>query len=102
MSMKPKHPIYIVSKGRWGKTLTADALDRMGAEYRVVVEEQEFDNYASSVDPFRLLVLPQSYLDAYVTCDDFGDSKSRGPGAAGVPLRGRRRARRSVPGRAGR
>ena len=82
MSMKPKHPIYIVSKGRWEKTLTADALDRMGAEYRVVVEEQEFDNYASSVDVHRLVVLPQSYLNSYVTCDELGDVKSKGPGAA--------------------
>ena len=79
MSMKPKHPIYIVSKGRWEKTLTADALDRMGAEYRVVVEEQEFDNYASSVDVHRLVVLPQSYLDSYVTCDELGMRRAEAP-----------------------
>lgn len=80
--MKPNHPIYIVSKGRWEKTLTTDALDRMGVEYRVIVEESEFNQYAIKLGEGRLVVLPQSYLNDYVTCDELGDLKSRGPGAA--------------------
>jgi len=82
MSMKPKHPIYIISKGRWQKTLTADALDRMKSDYRMVVEEQEFDQYASKIGADKLVVLPSSYLDNYVTCDKLGGLKSKGPGAA--------------------
>ena len=75
-------PIYIVSKSRWDKCLTAKALDLMGVPFRVVVEASQFDQYAKAVGRDRLLVLPQSYLDEYDTCDDLGSSRSSGPGAA--------------------
>ena len=75
-------PIYIVSKSRWDKCLTAKALDLMGVPFRVVVEASQFDQYAKAVGRDRLLVLPQSYLDEYDTCDDLGSSRSKGPGAA--------------------
>lgn len=58
------------------------ALDRLGADYWVIVEIQEFQYYAEHIRPERLLVLPQMYLDDYDTCDDLGDSISKGPGAA--------------------
>jgi len=80
--MKPKYPIYIVSKGRSNVRLTADSLDEMQQPYFMVVEESEFDSYAEKVGEDRCIVLPQSYLDAYVTCDALGNSKSKGPGAA--------------------
>jgi hypothetical protein len=80
--MLNKYPIYIVSKGRWDKRLTADALQEMGVDFKIVVEQQEFDNYAQAVCESKLLVLPQSYLDEYNTCDDLGDTKGKGPGAA--------------------
>ena len=82
MSMKPKYPIYIVSKGRWSTRLTADALEKMGQSYFMVVEQHELDLYAQEIGANRCLVLPQSYLDEYETCDDLGDSKSKGPGSA--------------------
>lgn len=75
-------PIYIVSKGRWDKLLTAKALDLVGVPYRVIVEADQRDKYARYVDEQLLLVLPQRYLDEYDTCDDLGGSKSKGPGAA--------------------
>jgi hypothetical protein len=75
-------PVYIVSKNRWDKCLTASALDLMGVDYRVVVETDQVDRYADFVDRDRLLVLPQHYLDTYDTCDGLGDSKSKGPGSA--------------------
>lgn len=68
--MLNKYPIYIVSKGRWDKRLTADALEEMGADYKIIVEQQEFDSYAQAVGESKVIVLPQSYLDEYVTCDD--------------------------------
>lgn len=80
--MSNKYPIYIVSKGRWEKRLTADALEEMGADYKIIVEKQEFDDYAKVVAESKLVVLPQAYLDEYVTCDDFGESKGKGAGAA--------------------
>lgn len=74
--------IYIVSKGRWNSRLTMKALDSMNTHYYCVVEEHEFDLYASVIPPDRLLTLPQKYLDEYDTMDELGSSKSKGPGAA--------------------
>ena len=75
-------PIYIVSKGRHDKCLTATALDLMGVPFRVVVEASQFEQYASTIGAHRVLVLPQDYLDQYDTCDDLGAISSKGPGAA--------------------
>jgi hypothetical protein len=82
MSMNPKYPIYIVSKGRWESRLTAKALEAMQVPYQIVVEEHEFDKYASVIDSEKILVLPEIYLREYDTCDDLGSTKSKGPGAA--------------------
>ena len=40
----PKHPMYVISKGR-PQCITARALDRMGVDFFVVVEPQEFSEY---------------------------------------------------------
>ncbi len=80
--MNPDNPVFIVSKGRWGSRLTARALETMGVPYRIIVEKQEHDKYAQVIDPERILILPQKYLDEYDTCDEVGGEKSRGPGAA--------------------
>ena len=42
--------------------LTSKALERMKAEYRIVVEPQEYDNYAKYIDKKKILVLPFSNL----------------------------------------
>jgi hypothetical protein len=57
-----KYPIYIISKGRWESRLTARALDKINVPYHIVVEPQEFDNYAKYIDPSKILVLPFSNL----------------------------------------
>lgn len=82
--MNPSYPIYIVSKGRWEKKkrLTSLALEEIKVPYYIVVEESQYDNYASVIDPNKILILPQKYLDEYDTCDDMGSTKSKGPGAA--------------------
>ena len=80
--MNPKHPVYIVSKGRWESRLTSKALDRMRVPYRIIVEAHEFDKYAAEVGAEKLLTLPQRYLDEYDTFDDPTLPKSKGPGAA--------------------
>jgi hypothetical protein len=58
----PRYPIYIISKGRWESRLTARELERINVPYRIVVEPQEFDNYAAVIDPKKILVLPFSNL----------------------------------------
>jgi hypothetical protein len=80
--MNPKYPVYIVSKGRWSSRLTSKSFERMHVPYKIVIEEQEFDEYANVVDESKILILPQKYLDDYDTFDDLGNTKSKGPGAA--------------------
>ncbi len=58
MSLDPKYPIYIVSKGRWENGLTWRVLDRMNVPYQVVVEDQEYDSYREKLPANKLLELP--------------------------------------------
>jgi hypothetical protein len=80
--MNPKYPIYIVSKGRWETRLTSKALDRINVPYYIVVEAHEREKYAEVIDPSKVLVLPEKYLHEYDTCDDVGEARGKGPGAA--------------------
>ena len=56
--MNNKYPIYVISKCRWNRPLTARSLDEMGIKYNIVIEEQEYDNYSSKIDKEKILVLP--------------------------------------------
>jgi len=58
--MNPDYPIYIISKGRWESRLTSKALEKMGVPYKIAVEPQEYDKYASVIDPSKILILPFS------------------------------------------
>lgn len=82
---QPRHPIYIVSKGRYKIRLTANALESMKVKYYIVVEAHECDLYKAAVNPKygTVLILPEQYLKDYQTMDDipYGE-KSVGPGAA--------------------
>lgn len=80
--MNPKYPIYIVSKGRWKTRLTSKALERINVPYYIVVEAHEREEYAAVIDPAKVLVLPEKYLRDYETCDEEGDTRGKGPGAA--------------------
>lgn len=63
--MNPKYPIYIISKGRWGNNLrlTSITLEYMNIPYRIVIEPQEYKEYASVIDKSKILVLPFSNLN---------------------------------------
>jgi hypothetical protein len=82
MDLRPKFPLYIVSKGRWDSRLTSKSLEYMKTPYFVVIEKQEFKQYASVINRRKLLVLDKKYQEDYDTFDDLGFSKSKGPGAA--------------------
>lgn len=56
--MKIKYPIYIISKGRWKSRLTCRALDEMKIPYRIVIEPQEYENYAAVIHKSKIIVLP--------------------------------------------
>ena len=57
-----RYPIYVIPKGRWESRLTVKALIAIGADWRVVVEPQEFLQYASVIDRDKILTLPFSNL----------------------------------------
>jgi hypothetical protein len=80
--MNPEYPIYIVSKGRWDTRLTSKALEKANIPYYIIIEKQEYQDYANVIDPKKILILPTEYQDKYDTCDDLGSSKSKGPGPA--------------------
>jgi hypothetical protein len=62
MIMNPRYPVYIISKGRWERRQTSRMLDYMCVPYKIVVEPQEYDNYAKVINPEKILVLPFSNL----------------------------------------
>lgn len=82
----PKHPIYVVSKGRSNTMLTSRALTTMGIQHFVIVEPQEVEVYAAAVAEWQLLttILPLdlTYKATYELCDSFGQTRSTGPGPA--------------------
>jgi hypothetical protein len=56
--MNPKYPVYVISKGRWESRLTIKALERINVPFHVVIEPQEYDQYAEVIDPNKIYVLP--------------------------------------------
>ena len=40
MASQPKYPVYIISKGRYEKTLTADNLEKSGIDYLIAVDSK--------------------------------------------------------------
>jgi hypothetical protein len=60
--MNPQYPVYIISKGRWDTRLTSRAFERMNMPYHIVVEPQEYDNYAKVIAKDKIYTLPFSNL----------------------------------------
>jgi len=80
--MNPDYPVYIVSKGRWESRITSRALERINVPYYIIVEQDEYEQYAEVISPLKILILPKDYLDTYDTFDNGIINKSKGPGAA--------------------
>jgi hypothetical protein len=84
----PRYPLYIVSKGRYEKSIrgTANSLERMRVPFYMVVEEQEYDKYLETADPdyCTVIVLDNQYKIDYDTFDgiDYETNPRVGPGAA--------------------
>lgn len=64
---QPRYPIFIPSKGRWESRFTMKAFDKIGVDYSVVVEPQEYDSYASTIDPKKIITLPHQNQGLVVT-----------------------------------
>ena len=79
----PDYPIYIISKGRANTCITAEHLIKMEVPFKIVIEQQEFEDYAKNFDEDVLLVLDMSFkkdYDPYI--NDFDEEKSKGSGPA--------------------
>lgn len=57
----PKYPLYVITKGRWERTLTINTLEDMGVNFHICVEPDEYDNYASKVDKNKIIKLPENF-----------------------------------------
>ena len=66
--MNPKHPVYIISKGRWDSRHTSKALEKMNMPYSIVVEDYEYEQYARFIDKDKILILPKRYIEDYDSC----------------------------------
>ena len=62
MAGRHEYPIYIISKGRYEKTLTADNFEKAGLDYLIAVEPQEYELYCKKLGVNRVLKLPFSNL----------------------------------------
>ena len=60
--MENKFPVYIISKGRYEKPLTANNFDRNNIDYLIAVEPQEYELYVNKLGVNRVLKLPFSNL----------------------------------------
>lgn len=59
--MNPKYSIYIISKGRWESRLTSKALESKNIPYKIVVEPQEYEQYANVIDKNKIIVTPIAF-----------------------------------------
>jgi len=60
--MKPQYPVYVISKGRYENCLTADLLVKDKIPFHLVVEPQEFNEYAKRYGKEVIYTLPFSNL----------------------------------------
>ena len=60
LKMKNKYPIYIPTKGRFESRKTIKALLEMNADFRIVIEDHEYDLYKTILPDNQILILPYS------------------------------------------
>jgi len=61
--MNPKYPVYVISKNRSDRLLTIRELELMQVPYNLVIEPQEYNQYAEKINKFKIIVLPFGNLN---------------------------------------
>jgi hypothetical protein len=54
MTTNPRHPLYIVSKGRSESMITSRSLSRMKVPHNIVIEPQDYESYDQALDNFNI------------------------------------------------
>lgn len=62
-AVNPRYPIYVISKSRYTKRYTTDALEDMNCPYKIVIERQEYAEYVKYIADEKILVLSEK-IDA--------------------------------------
>ena len=60
--IKPRYPIYIVSKGRAKTALTANLFKEFNIDFKIAVEPQEYEEYCNEIGSTYVMELPFSNL----------------------------------------
>ena len=60
--MNPNYPVFVISKGRWGRCLTARELTTMRVPFFLVVEPQEINKYREKWPDAKIISTPFSNL----------------------------------------
>jgi hypothetical protein len=61
--MNPKYPVYVISKNRSDRLLTIRELELMQVPYNLVIEPQEYNQYAEKINKSKIIVLPFGNLN---------------------------------------
>lgn len=60
---QPRYPVYIISKGRAESRHTSRTLEECKIDYKIVIEENEYDAYSAVIDPKKILTLPLDFRE---------------------------------------
>lgn len=80
---QPRYPVYIISKGRADSRQTSKTLEECGCDYRIVIEEQEYKDYAAVIDKKKILTLPKDFRED----PKYGIPDSGGRMGGSIPVR---------------
>jgi hypothetical protein len=63
--VNPKYPVYVLSKGRYEKTLTVNTLKEMNCPFKLVIEKEEEEEYLKNenINEEDILVIPTKHLN---------------------------------------
>lgn len=82
MTILPRYPVYVPSKGRADRCVTADRLGESGVPFSLVVEPQEADVYRARYGAERVLVLPFRDLGSVIPARNWIKDHATAAGAA--------------------